>query len=45
LKCFKSTNDIKGGQSNLIWDFYSGLNGKELLIGPLECHDNVLKDR
>jgi len=28
---------------NLIWDFYSGLNRKELLLGPLECHDDVRK--
>ena len=29
--------------SNLIWDFYSSLNRKELLLGPLECHDDVQK--
>jgi len=28
---------------NLIWDFYSGLNRKELLLGPLECHGDVWK--
>jgi len=29
--------------TNLIWDFYSGLIRKELLLGPLECYDDVRK--
>jgi len=27
-------------KNNLVWDFYIGLNGKELL---LHCHDDVWK--